>query len=82
MTTPARHPVSGRFTAGPRADENGIVHHPGGGGHTDARLMPGYVGPGGPEHQPCQYDLQSGLTEPPGMESASWDGLPSAEVVA
>jgi hypothetical protein len=82
MTTPNRHPVSGRFTEGPRADAAGVVHHPGGGGHTDARLVPGYQPPGDQRAQPCQYDLQSGLTEPPGMESASWDGLPSAEVVA
>jgi hypothetical protein len=55
VTTPNRHPLSGRFTEGPRADENGIVHHPGGGGHTDARLMPGYTPPGERDAQPCQY---------------------------
>jgi hypothetical protein len=67
----ARHPVNGQFIADDTVTasrETGVVRLPGGGAHVDARLRSDYVGPGSPEHQPCQYmdqgsppDLPQGL---------------------
>jgi hypothetical protein len=86
MTTP-RHPETGQYVAPGDLPANatvnretGVVSLPGGGGYTDHRLRADHVDAG--PNQPCCYDPGAAIAEPPGMESASWDGLPSAEVVA
>ena len=58
MTTPSRHPETGRFVPAPMLpdgssvdSDTGTVTLPGGASHVDHRLRRDYVGPG--PNQPC-----------------------------